>query len=330
MDCRLRKFGDVDSPADVDPEQIIKDWVGAACTHERLSLAEIAAAVGTNPTDLDRFRDLESYRMPTLAHIRRLSEVTGHPIDVSLTRAIAELGTECRASYGTMSPLCVTPAVLHRPKDMARWLVKARRAFGSVLSIRDLAAHLNVSKEVVGTWERRPDVNAPNPQQIREIARLCHVRVPVVRFDLPKGRWVREPIEIPQAGTLAEEILWTGRALSHMVSTRTNKERNARMFFARFVTHGRADSYEVLAKRFRLTPGHVRQILERLLTALGKIAPRTECFDALMAACLMRRDEPADHHECRMKPFLGEGLTLAKAAEYGAVVLGKRLVLVNK
>jgi hypothetical protein len=165
MDRSLRKSGDVDLPLDVDPEQIIKDWVRAACLHERFSLAEIAAAVGSNPTDLDRFRDLESYRMPTLAHIRRLSEVTGHPIDVSLTRALADLGTECRASYGTMSHLCVTPAVLHRPKDMARWLVNARRAFGSVLSIRDLAAHLNVSKEVVGTRERRPDVNAPNPSR---------------------------------------------------------------------------------------------------------------------------------------------------------------------
>jgi hypothetical protein len=51
MDCRLRKSGDVASPPDADPEQIIKDWVAAACTHERLSLAEIEMAVGSNPTE---------------------------------------------------------------------------------------------------------------------------------------------------------------------------------------------------------------------------------------------------------------------------------------
>jgi hypothetical protein len=315
-----------------DAREIIKDWIGTRRADRRYSIVDLAAALGTDLGSLNRMCDPEKSLLPSLAQVRQLLRFTGELAPTDLIEAIAHLGKNGRNAYRRVIPGSFSPVRLTRPKDLAAWLHDARRAFGTLISRNELALHLGVHHVKVKAWESAPYNSGPTARQVRAIAELCQVPAPTVDIDWaahePTSKSPRlraHPIEIPQARTLAEEILWTGRVLSHIACAENVRERNARMFFARFVTHGKPSTQTALAKRFHMTNGRVSQIFDRQLAALGVAKLRSDCFDTLMTACQSPEELPAETRDWRIRVILGEGLTLEKAAGYGAVVFGKRL-----
>jgi hypothetical protein len=331
MERHVKKSIGPDTRLDDDARLIIKNWV-QSCRSRRRSLRTLATTMGTDTATLDRICDPDKTLLPSLAQIGRLAKLTGEPVPVHLVEAIAYLGERGRKSYQGVKTRCFSSEPLTHPKDLAAWLSDARRALGTLIPRDDLAPHLGARPRKIKSWETAPQAGEPTAKQIRTLARLCQVPVPVVKIDwaehqpAPKPPPQRVlPIDIPVANTLAEEIFWTGRALSHIASAEKARERNAGMFFARFVTHGKPSTQKDIAKRFQVTNGRVSQIFDQQLRALGVARVRSDCFDALIAA-LQSSLVPPEKKEWQIRALLGEGLTLAKAAEYGALVLGKRLL----
>lgn len=135
-------------------------------------------------------------------------------------------------------------------------------------------------------------------------------------------------VNLPTAATLEEEILNTGRLLSAFGFTEDVRPRNAQVFFERFGGLGASESkMQSIGERHGMSRERVRQIVEKQLQWLGLAQLGSERFDAFAAACDAMRSAPVAQIEQRLRPILGDTLSIEGAIEYGKTVLGRSVEL---
>jgi hypothetical protein len=145
--------------------QTVKAWVEEACDRG-LSPERIARTCGIDLPVFSRIRDPHEHVLPSLLQIRQLAHVTGYPIHAAMFDALMVLADQPHTPFGHMqSPHKNQTVELTSPGKLAKWLHDARWALGGhPPPLTDITAE------------------APTERQIKAIAFLCDVAVPVVRF----------------------------------------------------------------------------------------------------------------------------------------------------
>jgi transcriptional regulator with XRE-family HTH domain len=236
--------------------------------------------------------------------------------------------TAASENLAGMAEAELNSTVLHSPEDLAEWIADCRHrpAVGN-LTQAALAARLEIGVATVQSWEKEYGPRMPTLAQIERIAELCGVTPPLLCFDQPIKRQPGvQDLYAPRVSTLTEEILWVGRVLSSRGFRFETQDRNARIFHARFGGLGeRTNTLRAIGTQFGVLGERVRRIVEQQLIYLNSTSIRRDCFDALYEACTDVRELSPKEMTTRLRPLLGEKLSLANAMKYGDLVLKKRL-----
>ena len=298
-------------------------WLTSAVASVSGGFREVSDRSGVR---IDRLRLLASgLGRCSRYEVDRVSMATGYPKPETASSSTADLALD--ATEETLLAATERP-LLSSMDDLTGWLSDVRTLKrGRKVPRARLAQALNISMSTVARWEKGAGL-LPRPDQLAAIAKLCRAPEPIIDFEVPASMRRQERVVAAEAATVSEEILWTGRALSALFAPVAVRERNAEIFLARFGGQGGASStLQEIGNRFGMTRERIRQIVEKQLSYIALIEPRTERFDDLEAACSRVGLQSLSGAEIELRDILGGALTLEGAQDYGAVVLGRSRLL---
>lgn len=306
---------------------ILKDWLTFARYVAR-SHTNLHEQTGIDRDRLARLASVKCKETPTPDELTRLSSATGYPITDVVGQASEFLHPQ---TVNELLPSESPPGeckITSRP-ELKMWLKAARtRGRSGRLTQGQLGERIGRSQMSVTAWEN-PDLNrVPKSKDIKAIATACGVPEPMIVFDTRRfaAKNTDEEPDFGTASTLEEEILCAGRLLSRRAHASTHAERNAHIFRARYGGSGNDEStLQAIGDVHGVTRERVRQIVDKQLSFLPITTLKTDCFDALVAACLTLEPVTVPAAEEYLHYLLGGNLSLQGASDYGREVLGRPL-----
>lgn len=309
---------------------VLKDWLCFACDTTRGYPHQLARAAEITPRRFAQLRSPRRNEVPTPLELERLAVAAAYPAHALAQEASRLLcPVEPLRSLREADEVPPGEMVIASAAELKAWIRRARgtRRAGK-LSQKGLADLIGAAAVTMHLWENPHKPVLPSRPVLQRIAQVCGVPIPEVTIQLRKTRHDlhRKLVTAPLADTLAEEILWTGRVLASHTAGAGLAERNAEMFQARYGGTGDSEStLQMIGDRFAMTRERVRQIVEKQLGFLGVVTPRQERFEALVEACSSMPPLPVVEAESHLRQWLGHGLSLRGAQEYGVEVLGRKL-----